>query len=321
MGGFRQLGSPPGLRSPPPMETQPHPTPLAARLEVLGAAALFSSGGAVIKAIHFAGWQVAGFRSAVAAVALFLLMREVRRRPTLKVLGVGLTYSATMILFVLSNKLTTSASAIYLQSTAPLYVLLLSPWLLHEKIRGRDVTFMIVLAAGLGLFFVGFDPASATAPNPKLGGILATASGLTWALTVMGLRDLGRGGEAWGPASAFWGNVFAALLCIPLALPLAPARPTDWALIAFLGVFQIAVAYVFLIRGLVRVRAFEASLLLLLEPVLNPIWSWLVHGERPGVWSIAGAAVIPLAPAGESREGAAATLRGLSPPLQASGST
>ncbi|HEY4561407.1 MAG TPA: EamA family transporter, partial [Thermoanaerobaculia bacterium] len=119
------------------METQSHPTPLAARLEVLGAAALFSSGGAVIKAIHFAGWQVAGFRSAVAAVALFLLMREVRRRPTLKVLGVGLTYAATMILFVLSNKLTTSASAIYLQSTAPLYVLLLSPWLLHEKIRGR----------------------------------------------------------------------------------------------------------------------------------------------------------------------------------------
>ena len=105
----------------------------------------------------------------------------------------------------------------------------------------------------------------------------------------------GRDGEGWGPASAFWGNVFAALLCLPLALPLATSRPTDWALVAFLGLFQIAVAYLFLIRGLVRVRAFEASLLLLLEPVLNPIWSWLVHGERPGVWSIAGAAVILVA--------------------------
>jgi drug/metabolite transporter, DME family len=281
-------------------ETKTQATPLGARLEVLGAAALFSSGGAVIKAIHFAGWQVAGFRSAVAAVALLLLMREVRRRPTLKVLGVGLTYAATMILFVLANKLTTSASTIYLQSTAPLYVLLLSPWLLHERIRGRDVAFMAVLAAGLGLFFVGFDPVSATAPNPKLGDVLATVSGLTWALTVMGLRALGRGGEAWGPASAFWGNVFAALLCIPLALPLAPARPTDWGMIAFLGVFQIAVAYLFLIRGLVRVRALEASLLLLLEPVLNPIWSWLVHGERPGVWSIAGASVILVATAVKS---------------------
>src|SRR5436305_9524223 len=275
---------------------KPHPaTPLASRLEVLAAAALFSSGGAVIKAVHLVGWQVAFLRSAIAAAALLILMKEARRRPTLKVLGVGMAYAATLILFVLANKLTTSASAIYLQSTAPLYVLLLSPWLLHEKIRGRDVTFMIVLAAGLGLFFVGFDPVSATAPNPKLGNILATASGLTWALTVMGLRALGKGGEAWGPASAFWGNVFAALLCFPLALPLAPARPTDWGLVAFLGVFQIAVAYAFLIRGLVRVRAFEASLLLLLEPVLNPIWSWLVHGERPGVWSIAGAAVILVA--------------------------
>jgi drug/metabolite transporter (DMT)-like permease len=296
------------------MKTKSQGTPLGARLEVLGAAALFSSGGAVIKAIHFAGWQVACFRSAVAAVALLALLREARRRPTLKVLAVGLAYAATLILFVLANKLTTSASAIYLQSTAPLYVLLLSPWLLHERIRGRDVVFMAVLAAGLGLFFVGFDPVSATAPDPKLGNVLATASGLTWALTVMGLRALGRGGEAWGPASAFWGNVFAALLCFPLALPLAPARASDWGLIAFLGVFQIAVAYVFLIRGLVRVRAFEASLLLLLEPVLNPIWAWMVHGERPGVWSIAGAAAILVATAVKSwvdaREGAAVATAG-----------
>ena len=277
-----------------------HSTPLASRLEVLAAAALFSSGGAVIKAIHLAGWQVACFRSAVAALALFVLMREVRRRPNLRVLGVGLAYAATLILFVLANKLTTSASAIYLQSTAPLYVLLLSPWLLRERIRPRDVVFMIALAAGLGLFFVGFDPVSATAPNPKLGNLLAMASGLTWALTVMGLRALGRGGESWGPAGAFWGNIFAALLCLPLALPLAGSRPTDWAMVAFLGVFQIGVAYLFLIRGLERVSAFEASLLLLLEPVLNPIWTWLVHGERPGVWSITGAAVILLATVAKS---------------------
>jgi DME family drug/metabolite transporter len=290
------------------METKSQPTPLAARLEVLAAAALFSSGGALIKAVHLAGWQVACFRSAVAALALFVLMREVRRRPNLKVLGVGLAYAATMVLFVLANKLTTSASAIYLQSTAPLYVLLLSPWLLREKIRGRDVAFMAVLAAGLGLFFVGFDPVSATAPNPKLGNILATASGLTWALTVMGLRALGRGGESWGPAGAFWGNVFAALLCLPLALPIAASRPTDWALVSFLGVFQIGVAYLFLIRGLVRVRAFEASLLLL-EPVLNPIWAWLVHGEKPGVWSLAGAAVILLATAVKSWVDAASLAR------------
>jgi drug/metabolite transporter (DMT)-like permease len=277
------------------METAPKPTPLASRLEVLAAAALFSSGGAVIKAVHLVGWQVACVRSAIAAVTLLLLMKEVRRRPNLKVLGVGLAFAATMILFVLANKLTTSASAIYLQSTAPLYVLLLSPWLLKERIRGRDVIFMIALAAGLGLFFVGFDPVSVTAPNPKLGNVLAVVSGLSWALTVMGLRALGRGGESWGPAGAFWGNVFAALLCLPFAWPVVVTRPMDWLLVGYLGVFQIGFAYLFLIRGLTRVGAFEGSLLLLLEPVLNPIWTWLVHGERPGIWSIAGAVVILLA--------------------------
>ncbi|HEX9942642.1 MAG TPA: EamA family transporter, partial [Thermoanaerobaculia bacterium] len=270
----------------------------SARLEVLAAAALFSSGGAAIQAVHLAGWQVACLRSAVAAAALLLLLPEVRRRPNPRVLGVGLAYAATLVLFVLANKLTTAASAIYLQSTAPLYVLLLSPWLLHERIRLRDVAFMAALAAGLGLFFVGFDPVSATAPDPPLGNVLSLASGVTWALTIMGLRALGRGGpggSSWGAAGAFWGNVFAALACLPMALPVAASRPADWLLIGYLGVFQIALAYYLLLRGLERVRAFEASLLLLLEPVLNPLWAWLVHGERPGTWSIAGAVVILLA--------------------------
>jgi DME family drug/metabolite transporter len=235
----------------------------------------------------------------IAALSLLVLVREVRRRPTPRVLGVGLAYAATMILFVLSTKLTTAAAAIYLQSTAPLYVLLLSPWLLKESIRARDIAYMVALALGLGLFFVGVDPVSATAPNPPLGNLLALASGLTWALTVMGLRDLGRhaGQESgsWAPAAAFWGNVFAALACLPLALPVLASRPMDWVILGYLGFFQIAIAYLFLLRGLERVRAFEASLLLLLEPVLNPLWAWLVHGERPGNGSLAGGAVIILA--------------------------
>jgi len=270
------------------------PTPLAARLEVLAAAALFSSGGAVIKAVHLAGWQVACLRSAVAAATLFVLMPEARRRPTPRVLGVGLAYASTLILFVLANKLTTAASAIYLQSTAPLYVLLLSPWLLHERIRPRDLAFMAALALGLGLFFVGFDPVSATAPNPSLGNVLSLISGGTWALTIMGLRALGREGESWGPAGALWGNVFAAAACLPMALPIVTTRPADWVLVGYLGIFQIGIAYLFLIRGLQRVRAFEASLLLFLEPVLNPVWAWLVHGERPGTWTLAGGGVILL---------------------------
>ena len=265
---------------------------LSSRLRVLAAAALFSSGGAAIKAASLNAWQVAGFRSMVAALALLLMMPESRRRPPLKVLLVGVAYALTMMLFVLSNKLTTSASAIFLQSTAPLHVLLLSPWLLGERVRRTDLAYMGVLALGLASFFVGLDPVSATAPNPWLGNVLATLSGVTWALTVMGLRAMGRGGEHWAPISAVWGNVIACLVCLPLALPVESSRPVDWLVIAYLGVFQIALAYVFLIRGLRHVPALEASLLLLLEPVLNPIWAWLAHGERPGAWSIAGGLLI-----------------------------
>jgi len=279
------------------VSTTTHSTPLSARLKVLAAAALFSTGGAVIKAVSFSGWQVASFRSGVAMVALFLLMPEARRRPSLKVLAVGFSYATTMILFVQSNKLTTAASMVFLQSTAPLYVLLLSPWMLQEKIRPRDLVYMAVLGVGLGLLFVGVDPVSATAPNPLLGNILALLAGVFWATTIWGLRaggGEGGGGGSWGPAAAFWGSVFAFTMCLPLALPVTSSRPVDWLLVIFLGVFQIALAYILLLRGLENVRAFEASLLLLLEPVLNPVWAWLVHGERPGAWSLTGGAIILL---------------------------
>lgn len=281
-----------------PTSPAPLPTPLSARIRVLAAAALFSSGGAVIKSVSLSGWQVASFRSMVAAVALLLLMPEARRRPNARVLGVGAAYAATMVLFVLANKLTTAASAIFLQSTAPLYVLLLSPWLLQERVRPRDLVYMAVLAFGLGLFFVGLDPVSATAPNPLLGNLLSVLSGITWAVTIMGLRALGRAageGGSWGPAAALWGSIIAATACLLPAVPVESSQPVDWVLIAYLGVFQIAVAYIFLLRGLESVRALEASLLLLLEPVLNPIWAWIVHGERPGGWSLTGGALILLA--------------------------
>jgi drug/metabolite transporter, DME family len=291
-------------------DAKPLPAPrraLAPRLQLLAAAALFSTGGAAIKAVRFSGWPVACLRSIIAGAALLLLLPQVRRRPTARMLGVAACYAATMILFVLANKLTTAASTIYLQSTAPLFVLLLSPWLLGERVRRADLVSMAAIALGLVLLVTGLEPASATAPRPLRGNFLAALSGLTWALTIMGLRGLGRGGgsaaegDRGAPAAApgddalvaaFWGNVLAAAAALPLSLPLPPSRATDWLVLAFLGIFQIALAYVLLSRGLGGVPALEASLLLLLEPVLNPLWAWLVHGERIGPRVLAGGAMI-----------------------------
>ncbi|HEX5760667.1 MAG TPA: DMT family transporter [Thermoanaerobaculia bacterium] len=266
---------------------------LSGRLAVLAAAALFSTGGAVIKAIDLSGWQVASFRSGIAALALLALIPASRRAASWRALGVGVVYAATLVLFVQANKQTTAASAIFLQSSAPFYVLLLSPWLLRERVRRSDLALMAALAVGLALLFVGLDAASPTAPRPLLGNVLGAAAGLTWACTVMGLRALGRaGGPGAAAGAAVLGNALTFLVCLPLALPARGGGAGDWAGVLFLGVVQVGLAYVFLTRAMPRVPAFEASLLLLLEPVLNPIWAWLAHGERPGAWSLAGGALI-----------------------------
>jgi DME family drug/metabolite transporter len=263
------------------------------RLEILGAALLFSTGGAAIKATSLTSWQVASFRSGVAALTVLLLLRSARRGWSWHVLPVSISYAATMVLFVAANKLTTSANSIFLQDTAPLYVLLASPLLLRERIRPRDVAFMAVVGVGMALFFVGHAATSRTAPDPTTGNLVALLSALFWAGTIMGLRWLGsrEGGEGNAMPTVVAGNAIACLVCLPFALP-AHGGPLDWAVIAYLGIFQIGAAYVLLAGGLKHVGAVEASTLLLLEPALNPLWAWLVHGERPGAWPLAGGALI-----------------------------
>ncbi len=261
------------------------------RLGVLGAAALFSTGGAAIKACHLDSWQVAGFRSGIAVVFLLLVLPASRRGWTWRTLALAGVYAATLISFVAANKLTTSASTIFLQSTAPLYLLLIGPWLLKERVRRHDLIFMTALACGMACFFVGTDTASVTAPDPAAGNALALLSGVLWALTIAGLRwSAASGGGA--ESSAALGNLVAFVVCAPKALPVSHVTAVDIAVLLFLGVVQIGLAYVLLTRAVTTVPALEASLLLLLEPVLNPVWAWLVHGERPGGWAWVGGAVI-----------------------------
>jgi drug/metabolite transporter (DMT)-like permease len=263
------------------------------RLLLLAAALLFSTGGAAIKACSLGAWQVAGFRSGVAALAVFALVPAARRGLSWRVLPAATAYAATLILFVTANKLTTSANAIFLQSAAPLYVLALGPLLLHERIRRSDLAFAAVVATGLGLFFAARQGALATAPDPVRGNLLGLLSGVAWALTLVGLRWLGRRTDGGGAiATVAVGNVIACLASLPAALPVSSSRGTDWLVIAYLGVVQIGLAYSCLTRAIGHVPAFEASALLLLEPALNPVWAWLVQGERPAALALAGGALI-----------------------------
>jgi drug/metabolite transporter (DMT)-like permease len=276
------------------LDAHHHSTSLASRLQLLGAAFLFSTGGAAIKAATLNGWQVASFRSGVAAAALLLFLPESRRVRSWRVLLVGLAYASCLILFVLSNKLTIAANAIFLQSTAPLYLLLLGPWLLKERIRRADLILMGVLGLGMSMFFLDRQIPVRTAPDPALGNVLALVSGISWALTLAGLRWVGSLERFGQPllATVTAGNALACILCLPMALPAAAFSPQDVLVIGYLGTVQIGLAYVFLTRAMRSVPALESSLLLLAEPALNPIWAALVHGERPGGFALLGGSLI-----------------------------
>ena len=84
------------------------------------------------------------------------------------------------------------------------------------------------------------------------------------------------------------GNLFASIAALPFALPLPAASTGEWITIVYLGVCQIGLGYVCLTAGIRHLPALDVSLLLLVEPVLNPVWTWILRGESPGSWTIVG---------------------------------
>ena len=268
---------------------------IPARGQILLTALLMSTGGAGIKAVSLTNWQIASFRSGIAALVVLLAVRRLPRfsAPTLLV---GAAYAATVVTFVTANRLTTAANTVYFQGTAPLYLAILGPAVLGEHMPRRDLPILFVIAAGMALLFAGNAGPLSTAPNPGLGNAIGLVSGCCWSLTLLGLRwlekrDPSAKGAAAGNAAVV-GNILAFAGCLPLAMPVSGFSAGDAAGVAYLGVFQVGLSYVLLTRSITHVPAVDASLLLLVEPALSPLWAWLLHGEVPGLWPLAGGALI-----------------------------
>jgi drug/metabolite transporter (DMT)-like permease len=257
-----------------------------AHAAILATALLFSTGGAAIKACGLNAWQVASFRSGVAALALALLV-PAARRVSWRVLLVAIAYAGTLISFVLANKLTTAAQAVFLQAAAPLYVVFLERWLLAPRIAGRPI---LRRWPGVNLL----QPGSGSATRrTRHGNVIAIGSGVFYAFLMVGLRcgspPMPRPGGP-RPTSLWERLAFAAAL--PLALPVLVSRPMDWAVIAYLGVFQIGLAYYLMTRAMRTITALDTAVLLLIEPLLNPTFVWLMHGETPTPLAMAGGAMV-----------------------------
>lgn len=284
-------------------------------LLVLGAAALWSTGGVGVKIAVAQPLVIAGLRSVFALVfmlgVLAAAMARARVRPgelapLLRrplVWGAAVSYALMVVLFVLAVRRTTAANAILLQYAGPIYVALLSGPLLGERVTREDLAFVGACVLGVGLTFGGELGA-----GRALGNVLAVVSGFGFAGLPLCLRSDQRklAPELAALAPLFtiaFGNVLAALVALPAIVthpPEGPAALRTWLVLAALGTLQIGLPYVLYGEAVRRLRALTSSLLAMIEPVLSPIWVVLATGERPSPLALVGGAVIVGAVAAQS---------------------
>src|SRR5215207_9961995 len=257
-------------------------------LFVFAAALLWSTGGLFIKATGLSAFELSFGRSALACLTVAYFTRREGFRVNAVTLVASVLYAATLLLFVMATKQTKAANAIFLQYTAPAYVLVFEPLMYGERFRRRDAAVVVCCLAGVALFFVG-----KLRPEEMTGNLLALVSGLCFAFFMLLLRH--PGAERVNRASSvIYGSLLLALVTAPAFVAGAhKITLADLLIIAFLGVFQIGVAYTLFTLGVRRgVRSLDASLVGFVEPLSNPVWVFLFIGERPSGWAVLGGAVI-----------------------------
>lgn len=254
-------------------------------LFILAASLLWSLGGICIKYIAWDAMTIIGVRSMLGAAVFVVYRRSVRIKFTAGTILTALCMSATTILFVFANKLTTAAAAILLQFTSPVFIILLQLALYRRKPRLCEVVTVSAAIAGMLLFF-----ADSLDSGGLLGNMLALISGLTFA----GVFVFSKRPDTSAEQSVFLGLVFNIAVGLPFAAQNVTLDPASWGAVAVLGILQVGVAYVFYTIGIKSISALHACIITALEPVLNPTLVALFAGEIPGLYSVVGGAVIIL---------------------------
>lgn len=249
---------------------------------------LWSTGGLFIKLTSLDAYQVTFFRSLFAAITVLIITwRNGLRINSFGILAT-LIYSTLLFLFVWATKHTTAANAIFLQYTAPIYILILAPFVIGEKFHLRDLATVVVCIAGMSLFFVG----DLTLGDIQ-GNIAALGSGIFLGLYIMLLRHPKAMGLS-GTITVIYGNFLLALVTSPSGIAAVPTITLkDILAVGFLGVFQIGISYILFIKGVREgTRPLDASIIGFIEPLLNPVWVFLIIGERPSNWALLGGSII-----------------------------
>ena len=248
------------------------------------AALMWSLGGLFIKLVNLNPMAITGIRSLGAAVVLLIYIKKPKLYWNRYFFTGVLAYSMMVILYVISIRLTTAANAIFLEFTAPLYVVAFSYFLLNERINRFDIFAMVIIFLGMRLFFM--DELSLYG---FWGNILALLAGVCLALvTVLIRKEKESAFEI-----VFFGNALTTIICLPFIIQgFSSTTQVDWFIIFGLGIFQLGIPYLLYTTALKYVSALDAILVGMLEPVFNPIWVYIFVGEAMGEWAFIGAALV-----------------------------
>ena len=250
---------------------------------MIAASVCWSLGGLCIKFIPWSAMSIIGLRALLAAAVFALYRRSVKIKFTMGNVLAALCLSATTVLFVFANKLTTAAAAILLQFTAPIFIIIIQFVFYRLRPKASELIAVSVTVMGMLLFFAG-----SLESGGSLGNILAIASGASFA----GVFVCNKRRDTDPEQALFLGFLINAVIGTPFAFFSATADPVAWGFMLVLGIIQVGLAYVFFSVGIKRTSALLACLITALEPVLNPLWVALATGELPGPFALAGGAVI-----------------------------
>ena len=251
---------------------------------VFVAAIIWSSGGLFIKLVTLTPMQISFFRCSVAAITFAIIFRKrILQYNWLTVLN-SVFYAGVLIFYVIAMKNTTAANAIFLQSTAPIYVLIFEPIINKTRYEKSNIITIGICFFGMILFFLGD-----LTQGQLEGNIYGLMAGILFAAFFFGMK---KNDKKYQQSSIFLGNIFVALISLPFIFTIDELAFTDLWMVSFLGVFQIAIAYAFFSFGLKRDIAVEASIISMVEPMLTPLWVFIGYGEVPATTAIIGGLII-----------------------------
>ncbi len=258
-----------------------------ASLEMLLCATLWSIAGILFKLVPWNGFAVAGMRSLIAGLTIYVSMRLMGYRYVLnrRTLIAGFFSGCTYLCFTVSNKLTTSANAIVLQFTSPIFIIIYSAILFGKNPRKQDLAVVLFTLLGISLFF--FDQLK---PGYLLGNFVAIGAGMFMAGMYVAVGEIEEEERFSGILN---GQALTFLAGLPFFIATKPAvTPAAILALLALGVFQLGLSYVLYVKASKYCPPLACCLLGAVEPLLNPVWVFLFNGEKPGMFALIGAVVV-----------------------------